>query len=349
MLRAARIKRGKEYLPEVPLSVLEEMQGREKPGKSRDRLQAAVLRKRGEMVGKIAEIAGRHPSTISRWLRLMEREGLDGRHDNKIPGRPPKLSPEQERAIEEDLDKPPGESGFLRGSWNARMVARRILERFGIICSQRTALRVANRLGFTVRKPWSVPHNCATPEEQAEFMEEAKETIAKWKEEGRTVLAIDAATLRDSPTSSRGLRRQGGKATIPANHSKKAIHMFGALGDGTLDLQFHDNLKADSYVALVEYTRRRHNKVGIISDNAGAVTGSDMQDYISGTDGAVEIIHIPAHTPQLNPIEIQWREVRAAIADIFFGGLDKMRDAIIRMFHNKEIAIVKMFEWLLPP
>ena len=46
---------------------------------------------------------------------------------------------------------------------------------------------------------------------------------------------------------------------------------------------------------------------------------------------------------------MQWREVRAAIADIFFGGLDKMRNAIIRMFHNKEIVMVKMFEWLLPP
>ena len=26
-----------------------------------------------------------------------------------------------------------------------------------------------------------------------------------------------------------------------------------------------------------------------------------------------------------------------------------MRDAIIHMFHNKEIAIVRLFEWLLPP
>ena len=49
-----------------------------------------------------------------------------------------------------------------------------------------------------------------------------------------------------------------------------------------------------------------------------------------------------------NPIEIQWREIKAAIADIF-GGLDKMRDAIIRMLHNKEIPIVRLFEWLLFP
>ena len=74
-----------------------------------------------------------------------------------------------------------------------------------------------------------------------------------------------------------------------------------------------------------------------------------MNDYIARMDGAVEMVHIPPHTPQLNPIEIEWREIRAAIADIFFGGLDRMLDAIIRMFHNGEMSIVRLFDWLLPP
>ncbi len=54
------------------------------------------------------------------------------------------------------------------------------------------------------------------------------------------------------------------KNVVRTNHSKKSIHLIGALGDGTLDLQFHDNLKADGHAALVEYARRRHKKVGII-------------------------------------------------------------------------------------
>ncbi len=349
MHRAARIKRGKEYLPRVSLPVLEEMHRREKPGKSRDRLQAAVLEWRGRKVEWIAKIVGRHSSTVSRWLRRMECKGLEARHDNKSPGRPRRLDPEPERAVEEDLDRPPDERGFVRGSWNARMVARRILERLGTTCSRRTALRVAHRLGFSVRKPWSIPWNGATPEEQAEFIEKARAIIARWKAEGRTVLAVDAATLRDSPTSGRGLRRRGGKAIVRTNHSKKSIHLIGTLGDDTLDLQFHEDLRAGIYASLVYYARRRHEKIGIIGDNAGALTGKTMRDYISGTAGAVEMVHIPPHTPQLNPIETQWREIRAAIADIFFGGLDKMRDAIIRMFHNREMAIVRLFEWLLPP
>ncbi|MCE2509331.1 MAG: hypothetical protein J4G04_08625 [Nitrosopumilaceae archaeon] len=177
-------------------------------------------------------------------------------------------------------------------------------------------------------------------------------TIAGWKEEGRTVLAIDAATLRDSPVLRRGLRRRGGKGTIRTNHSKKAMHLVGALGDGTLDLQFHEDLKAGSYVDLVEYARRRHKKIGIIiperrRPHRQGHTGLHLRYEWNRRDGAHPAPH-PTAQPYGTP-EIEWREIRAAIADIFFGSLDKMRDAIMVWFRNREIPIVKLFEWLLFP
>ncbi len=60
--------------------------------------------------------------TIHRRLSKMEHEGPEGRHDNKSLGRPRFLSPEQEHVIGEDLARSPRESGFGRGSWNAKML-----------------------------------------------------------------------------------------------------------------------------------------------------------------------------------------------------------------------------------
>ena len=95
MPKAVLVKRGEEYLPGVSLAELEEMYRHEPPGKSRDRLQVAVPRKRGKMLAEIAAISGRHPSTIHRWLNRLEREGPEGRHDRWGPGRPRLLTPEQ--------------------------------------------------------------------------------------------------------------------------------------------------------------------------------------------------------------------------------------------------------------
>lgn len=219
MPKAAPVKRGKEYLPGVQLPEPEETYGRERPGKSRDRLQAAILRKQGRTLWKIARVMGRGISTIHRWLSRMEREGPDGRHDGKSPGRPRLLNPEQERTIEGDLDGTPRDSGFERGSWNARMIARRISDRFGVPYSSRSAIRLAHRLGFSFRKPRPVPWNGATPEEQREFVRKGRATAARWRAEGWTVVAVDAATLRDSPVSRRGIRRRGGRETVPTTPS----------------------------------------------------------------------------------------------------------------------------------
>ena len=160
-------------------------------------------------------------------------------------------------------------------------------------------------------------------------------------------MAVDAATLRDSPVSRRGIRRRGGREIVPINHSKQSVHMIGALGDGTLYLQLHDDLSASSYVWLVEHLLWRYGTVSIIADNTGALTSKGMRKCLDYMDGDLEIIHLSPHTPQLNPIEVEWREIKAAIADIFFYGLDKMRDAIRQMIHNGEIPIVKTFDWLL--
>ena len=122
MPKAKLVERGEEYLSDIPLEVLDETHRREKAGKSRDRLQAAVLRKRGHTLDDISKIMGRDISTVHRWLFRLKCKGLEHRHDKKSPGRPRNLTPEQERMIENDLDTPPSESGFSRGSWNSKMI-----------------------------------------------------------------------------------------------------------------------------------------------------------------------------------------------------------------------------------
>ena len=111
MPKATLVKRREEYLSGIQLSEPEETYRREPPGRSGDRLQAAVLRKRGRTPEKIARTTGRGVSTVRRWLSRMERKVPDGRHDGKSPGRPLLSNPEQEKAIKGDLDGTPRERG----------------------------------------------------------------------------------------------------------------------------------------------------------------------------------------------------------------------------------------------
>ena len=323
------------------------MQRREPFGKAKYILQAAVLRKRGKTFEDIENCIGIPEGTVHGWLARLALGGLECRYDKKSTGRPPRLNQEQQDAIEADIDKSPQKSGFERGNWTAKLVARRILNRFNVPDTNDGAPKPAHRLGFSVRKLRPIPYNSATPEEQREFIKNANTTIARWGEEDRHVV-IDATTIQDSPSSKRGLRRRGGRAAAGVNYSRKSTNILGAPGSGALHIEYHDNLKAASHISLIESVVKKYGKVCTVADNAKAIVGKDMTHYINSTDGAVEMIHFLPHTPQLNPIEIEWREIKRAVADIF-GGLDELQEAITRMLANEEIAIAKMYDWLIPP
>ena len=63
--------------------------------------------------------------------------------------------------------------------------------------------------------------------------------------------------------------------------------------------------------------------------------------------GRVVLWFLPPRTPQHNPIVVLWREIKRAIADVYFGGIDQMRTAIIRMLRREEVAIVSLFRYML--
>ena len=95
---------------------------KEPPGKSRDRLQAAVGRKKGKSESAIAAQLGRSQSVISEWLNRLQSEGLGADMTARAPGRPCRLTKEQQEQAKADLSREPMQSGFERWTWTAGLV-----------------------------------------------------------------------------------------------------------------------------------------------------------------------------------------------------------------------------------
>ena len=189
--------------------------------------------------------------------------------------------------------------------------------------------------GFSVRYARPVPYNSATPEEQEEYVTKTIEILKKYSRKRYKAVWVDAAAFVDAPSSTRGLRAIGGKDTVQINFSKKSTKIIGALGQGTLDIQFYQKIDADSVIAFLEYLRCMYGRVLVILDNAGAHTSKQVKGYIESTKGDVVLWFLPPRTPQHNPIEIQWREIRRAVAGIFFGGLDELQKRIRQLLDSE--------------
>ena len=199
MDRSKRVKRGDGFLPDIGLPELEQLHRGEPHGKTRTMLQAAMRRKKGEILESISNAIGVAISTVHDWLLRLEEGGLERRHDRKSPGRPCRLSDEQWAALDRDIDKDPTESGFFRDTWTGRLVARRILNAFGIRYSDSGALKLTRRMNFSVRGVRPVPYNSATAKDLAEYVEETVRQVREYDRNGFKIVFIDFAGFADSP------------------------------------------------------------------------------------------------------------------------------------------------------
>ena len=92
----------------------------------------------------------------------------------------------------------------------------------------------------------------------------------------------------------------------------------------------------------MEALRQKYDKVVFVTDNAKSHDSKLIKDYLKLAGGDVVLIYLPAYTPQLNPIEIQWRIIKARLAGRYFAAEDEMEDSIIRLIESGEVQPVQV-------
>ena len=196
-----------EFLENISVDELVSMKSSEKDYKTRTKLQAAILRKKGKTIEEISDSIGVPTSTVDSWL-IKLNDDIGNRYDKKIPGRPCRLSDAQKKELCEDLDKKPSDFNLFGSVWTGRLVARHILNKFNVKYTDSGALKLTARLNFSVRTTRSVPYNSATKEEQEKYMAETAEAVKSHDQKKFKIVFMDASAMVDSPTSKRGIRRK---------------------------------------------------------------------------------------------------------------------------------------------
>ncbi|WP_101298431.1 helix-turn-helix domain-containing protein [Halegenticoccus soli] len=101
-----------------------------KPAK---RLMIALAYKDGVPVSTLSERYGIPRSTLYYWLDRFEAEPIEKAiEDEKRPGRPRKLSSEEQRAIRADLEGTPDEVGYEADEWTPLLLRDHIERETGV-------------------------------------------------------------------------------------------------------------------------------------------------------------------------------------------------------------------------
>ena len=85
-----------------------------------------------------------------------------------------------------------------------------------------------------------------------------------------------------------------------------------------------------------------------VLDNASCHRSEKVNRFIESTGRDIVLVFLPPYTPQLNPIEVQWQELKRLLAGQCFHSLEDLRDAIEAMV-DRDMKPVRIMPYLTDP
>ena len=167
------MKKGEEFLPKYDIKELKKLYRKEKNGKSKLRLLAAILRKEGKSLDFISKAMQIPKTTVHDWLSRLESKGLDGLIDDKRSGRPSWISSEQKEELKKVLSDSPEKQSIPFKIWTTSLVQYIIHELFNVKYKPRNVQKLMKKLGFTLKVPRSRSKKASTKAQQ-EFKKKLK-------------------------------------------------------------------------------------------------------------------------------------------------------------------------------
>ena len=156
-------------LDDITLEELHEVREQTDGEVPRERVLAAIGRKQGDTLPRLAERHDVAKKTIRNWLDRFTEEPIEqAPYDEQRPGRPSKLEDEQRDQLFEQLQDPPTELGYEQQAWSTNLLLYHIKEEYGVEYSGGHVRKLLCKAGLSYRTA-RPRHHEANLEQKQEF------------------------------------------------------------------------------------------------------------------------------------------------------------------------------------
>jgi len=279
-----------------------------------ERIQAVQLIESGRNADEVAEIMGVGRRSVFEWLEKYRREGLAGLSTKFASGRPTALTDRQMlelRAIIIGVD--PRQLSFGLALWTRGMIAELIWQRFKVKLSNVTVGRLLKKLGMSPQRPLYRAYQ-QDPDKVKEWKEKTYPEIRKKATERNALIFFaDEASVRTDFHSGTTWAPVGQTPVVEATGEKKSIMMVSAISPrGELRFHIHEgSFRAANFVAFCkQLLKDTERDVFLIADGSSVHTAKEVREFAESTKGRLQIFILPPYSPQLNPDEWVWKNVK---------------------------------------
>ena len=294
---------------------------RENDGRKLDHGTLEVLRVRavdqvdqGADPREVARALGMHEHTVYGWLAKARAGGREALKARSIAGRPPKLTDkQQQRVYDLVVGKNPGQLSFNFALWTRDLVRQLIAREFKVAMSASAVGRMLHRMGLSPQRPlWRAWQ--ADPDKVAAWQASEYPAIAKAaKKAGATVYFADEAGIRSDHHAGTTWAAIGKTPVVKTTGARFSLNMISAVtAQGLLRFStFNGSMTSEKFI---EFCKRlmadTTGPVYLIVDGHPVHRSKKVKTFTASTHGGLQLFQLPGYSPQLNPDEWVWKNIK---------------------------------------
>jgi len=280
-----------------------------------ERLQAVQLLKEGNEAAVVARMFNVSRAMLFRWQQKYDHGGPVALETKKTPGPASRLSPTQLSklyAIITGSDPRQLELDF--GLWTRKIIRELIRREFGVKLSEVQVGRLLKTMGLSPQRPLYRAYQ-QDPERVEEWKKSAYPKIRKLAaEEGASIFFADEASIRTDHHAGTTWGPVGQTPVVITTGERKSVNMISAISPrGELRFRVQEGkMNAAKFIDfLTALLDSVPGKIFLIVDGHPVHKAKKVSEFVKEkADGRLSIFFLPPYSPDLNPDEWVWNNVK---------------------------------------
>lgn len=268
----------------------------------------------GESPEAVIRAMGFCRASIYNWLAMYRAGGWDALDARKRGGRPRKVSARMIAWVYRVVTSgDPRQYKFPFALWTRNAIAILLYRRYGVRLSANSVGRLLAHLGITPQKPlWRAYQQ--DPERVRQWIQAEYPAIARQAQQERAEIWFgDESGVRSDYHAGTTWAARGKTPVVRTTGARYRLNMLSAVNRrGKMRFMIEaKGLNADVMCRFLDRLMAgQKRRVFLILDGHPIHKSARLARKVSGFDGRLKLFLLPPYSPELNPDEGVWREVK---------------------------------------
>ena len=278
------------------------------------RKRAVAMVQGGESPEVVVKVLGFSRACIYNWLAMYRGGGWDALDAKKRGGRPRKLQGHMIKWVYQTVvGKDPRQYKFPFALWTRNAIGSLIYKKFGVRLSANSVGRLLAQLGITVQKPlWRAYQQ--DPERVSKWVREEYPAIEKEAKQLKAkIWFADESGLRSDYHAGTTWGLKGQTPVVSTTGARFRLNMISAVNRrGRMRFMVEKSgLNADVVCRFLDRLMAGSaTPVFLIWDGHPVHKSRKVTKKVQSYEGKLRLYLLPSYSPELNPGEGVWREVK---------------------------------------